>query len=434
MMTHLVDIKAWEKKRKSTILVYMLLNFLKGVEQSADTATLWTYVTDVMKTNQPKLYYGLISVSVYILPMFLSSVVARYADKTRRIKLIIIITNFVVMTGSILYVIPWSPLFPFAGKLLNGGALILRPLMIGEAARSYPPERFHTITAYLVGAKAFAFVTGPCLVLPFKGVNIWLGNLQITYGNISGVILLILTIIVQFFVIFFAHDLSREYDMKKVTSETMKQEETGNDAIEVLKNVLKSKMMLFMLIMAFSNALLNIAFFRNFPVLVLDVLSMSYGYVSIGLTINGINVLLLYFGSIEIKIGNVAIYWVGVSSQTSVILLLIFQYIFVHAYLSADIRIVMLALYVVSLSVFEMSGMFLVVVFAKLISSRDQSYLESIRAIIMQIGGIVGACFGLIFLLEYACIFLPLFLIINLFLLFCLYLYKHDLIYLVALV
>lgn len=430
-MKDVIDIEAWEQKRKITFLTYMCILFLRGVEKSANTATLWIYLTKFMKTDHPDLYYGLINIAVYILPMLLSSVVARYADKTRRIKLIITILNFVAMLGSISYVVPWSPIFPLIGKLLNGGVMIVRPLIIGETVRSYPVKDIQSKITYLSVSSAIGYTIGPCIVLPFAKLNVYFGNLQITYGNISGVILLFITIIVQLCVTCFAHDLSREYDLKRAESinnpSGIKHQFANSDAMKVLKESLKSKIMLFIYAMTFSSIVVNISYGRNFPVLVLDILSMSYETVSIGLFAHGVAVLLLCIAVIKINIGNVASYRFGIISQVSLITILICQYVFVYVHLHFNVKIALLVYYVAASSFCELGEhLFLVVVFSKLVSSTHQCYLEGVRAMIKQIGSIIAAFFSLV-LLKYASILISLG--INLILLFLLLLFREDLIF-----
>lgn len=400
----------------------MLVHILIGVEQSANAGTLWIYLTKLIKSNHPNFYYELINIGVFILPMFLSPVIARYADETRRIKVIIIIINFVAMSGSILYIIPWSPLFPFVGKLFNGAVTISRSLMTAEIARSYPSNKLQVKMACLIGSKAIGFSIGPCVVLPFAGVNIWLGALQIGYGNISGVILLILTILVQLCVICFAHDLSREYDMKEGSSN--KHVYSSKDGLKALEKAFTSRLILLILFMSFSSGLCLAAFFRNFPVLVLDVLSMSYKTVGVALTVMGITVSLVYVASIKIKLRNVDVYWIGILYQISIIILAICEYICVHVHLSASNNIGMLVLYIASLCVLEIGQQFcLVVVFAKLVSSKHQSYLESIRIVLKQSGCIAGAFLCLV-LLQHVNIFMPICVVVNLITLSLFYLYK----------
>lgn len=276
----------------------------------------------------------------------------------------------------------------------------------------------------------------PCAVLPFAGINIRIGGQQIAYGNISGVILFAFTILIQFCVVCFAHDLSREYDLKEPLSinkaPSSYQNALTSDGENALKKALKSKVMLFLFTMTFLCVLVCVALARNFAVLVLDVLSMSYETVTLSLVVGCIGMILICIVSIKIKIGDVAVYWIGVSSQISVITMLVFQYIMVCFHLSFSIKIVLLVLYLVFDSFFQMGELlFTVIVFSKLVSSKHQSYLESIRMILKLIGSMLGAFFSLAFL-QYEVILI--FLMINLIILTFLFLFKRGLMHPVVVV
>ena len=180
------DLESWKIKRKITFLVYALQYFVGGVEVSINIGTLWIYVSTLMNTDRQGLFYGLISGAVYLPTILFSAAVARWADQTRRIKFCMIIINFLSMVGSIIYIIPSSPIYASCGSFFQGFIIIARPLIVGEVARSYD-EVQHKIplltSAYLLGmsiAPAFAAI--------FSKTNFWIGNIHITYGNVSGLV------------------------------------------------------------------------------------------------------------------------------------------------------------------------------------------------------------------------------------------------------
>ena len=73
----------------------------------------------------------------YLPCLLFINVVAHLGDKYRRIKLIIIILNFITIIGSIVYLIPNSPMYLLLGRFLTGFNIAARPLMTGEMARVY---------------------------------------------------------------------------------------------------------------------------------------------------------------------------------------------------------------------------------------------------------------------------------------------------------
>ena len=49
----------WKKKRRNTLICYLILMFFAGVDYSMVFATLYLYLAEVVKTNYPNIYYGI---------------------------------------------------------------------------------------------------------------------------------------------------------------------------------------------------------------------------------------------------------------------------------------------------------------------------------------------------------------------------------------
>ena len=86
----------WIQKRRTTFMVIKYLYFIKGVENSANIATLWIYITTLMDTKHPEVFYGLINAAYYIPALLISVAVSRWADKTRRFKLCLIVITYII--------------------------------------------------------------------------------------------------------------------------------------------------------------------------------------------------------------------------------------------------------------------------------------------------------------------------------------------------
>ena len=73
-----VNITKWEKKRRRTLIVYLIQNVVNGVGLSLVDITSWYYVTTLMNTTSPKLTYGLVNAMVYFVPMLLLLVLCHF--------------------------------------------------------------------------------------------------------------------------------------------------------------------------------------------------------------------------------------------------------------------------------------------------------------------------------------------------------------------
>jgi len=169
----------------------------------------------VKNKDQLNIYYGLMYAASYLPCLLFITVVAHLGDKYRRIKLIIFILNFVTIIGSIVYLIPNSPMYLLLGRFLTGFNIAARPLMTGEMARVYNQDELGTKIQIFRGTYVFGKASGTLLVALFLNTDFFLGSIHIQYANISSLIIFCLTCFAQLLVVLFVHDLSKELDLKE---------------------------------------------------------------------------------------------------------------------------------------------------------------------------------------------------------------------------
>ena len=87
--------------------------------------------------------------------------------------------------------------------------------MVGEMARSYPPEELNFIMTCMGVMYALGFVLGPVTNFAFRSVDFYIGSCHFTYVNVPGLVmaaLFSLSLILSFFML---TNLSKVYDMKQ---------------------------------------------------------------------------------------------------------------------------------------------------------------------------------------------------------------------------
>ena len=230
--------RSWERKRTCTAIVFTLQYFIFGAQTSGNAATLWIYVTTIMKTDYPALLYGLIEASIFIPPILFSTVIGRRFDKTRRFRLCPIIANFMSIIGSILYVTS-SHYLALTGKFLQGCAIASRPLMVAEIVRSYHNNELQHKLPILSCAEAFGGAAGPVIMVMFLHTDFRIFDIHVTYANVSGLVFLSLGIVTQVLVVFMVSDLSREFDLKQHDENNIGNEDNTEENVKSLKSVLK---------------------------------------------------------------------------------------------------------------------------------------------------------------------------------------------------
>ena len=383
------DLESWKRKRKRTFVVYILQYFASGMELTVNVGTLWIYVTTLMNIDRPGLYYGLINAAVFLPPILFSAAIARWADHTRRIKFCLIIVNFLSMVGSMLYIIPWSPIYALCGSFLQGFSLTARPLIVGEIARSF--DEVQRKLPILQGAYVVGLSTAPAFAVIFIKTNFWIGNIHITYGNVSGLIVFTFVALLQILVVTLVNDLSREFDLKEMN----KCNDNNNPTctwLEALKRIVSQTDTIFIMALSIFLGYLDAVFFRFLPLIIIQSLHYSYYVVNMSFTGYAVIIIIELFVLIKYKITTRGVYYCGIASLLS--LLIIAGELFIFAMHIQDFvtNITTLVLFVFCLSLYSLSDkIFTQIICANLTHSSNQCYVEGIRVFVKRIGSILGS-------------------------------------------
>ena len=376
------ELKLWRRKRSRTFVVYILQYFVNGMELTVNIGTSWIYVSTLMNTDRPGLYYGLINAAAFLPPILFSAVIARWADHTRRIKFCLIIVNFLSMVGSILYIVPLSPLYALCGSFLQGFSLTARPLIVGEIARSF--DEVQQKLPILQGAYVVGLSMAPLFTVIFIETNFWIGNIHITYGNVSGLLILTLVALLQILVVTLVNDLSREFDLKKEMNKC-----NGNNNptctvswLEVLKRIVSQTDTIFIMALTIFLGYLDAVCYRFLPFIIIQSLHYSYYVVNLSFTLFSVIVLIELFVLIKCKITTRGVYYCGIASLFSLIIISGELFIFAMHIHDFATNITTLVLFVFCLSLYSLSDkIFTQIICANLTHSSNQCYVEGISCI-----------------------------------------------------
>ena len=308
-----IDFEKWKRKRKFTFVIYIFQYVLTGVETSINLATLSIYVTALMNTDSPGTFYGLITAAFYFPTILFAPAIARYADRTRKIKLCLTIGNCIVMLGSILYVIPSSPYYAMCGRFLQGFIVTMRPLMVGEIARSYQSGEIQYKLPILTIAKHVGYSLAPVAAIFLQSINFWIGRIHITYANITGLIVLGLVIILQLLVTFCVHDLSLEFDLKQNEfNETDINKTSSSTSITTIKYIFTHWQTLLIMVITLVSELPSLI--RGLPVFIMAVLHYSESVVNISFVCYGVISIIIALVLVTRKVSQEGSYYFGMFS------------------------------------------------------------------------------------------------------------------------
>ena len=208
------ELEAWKRKRRATMIVTAIHRILFGIQYSNVFSTLWIYLTTLVETDRPYLWYSLISVSFHVSGMILTLVIGRISDRTRDIRACFLVTTALTIVGNVLYSLPFSIYYVFAGRFISGSIVATRPLVTGEVVRVYEEAdvlRMLSLTGMCFG---LGLTVGPAMNFAFVNFDITIGGLHLTYANAPSLFLSVVFTIQEILMIFFLHNLSKEYDLK----------------------------------------------------------------------------------------------------------------------------------------------------------------------------------------------------------------------------
>ena len=164
---------SWKKKRRNTFICYLVLMFFAGVDYTMVFATLYLYLEDVVKTNYPNFYYGIVIALFCFTSIVFGIIAARCLDKSRNIKLYTYIVIILQIVGNVLYALPFSEAFPLLGRFLAGFGDTLQSVYSGEIVRLYGKEDSARALWWISSVYTIGVIFGPVFSIVFKNVQIF---------------------------------------------------------------------------------------------------------------------------------------------------------------------------------------------------------------------------------------------------------------------
>ena len=129
------EFRSWLKKKKTTLLAFACFDLVCGMENSMVYPTTWLYLTTLIHTTKPELFYSLITGCFFGFQVFTALLFGRIADKTGKVWLIFQSANFLLILGNIFYTFQFSALFPLVGRCMAGMGTGVRCVIYGELGR-----------------------------------------------------------------------------------------------------------------------------------------------------------------------------------------------------------------------------------------------------------------------------------------------------------
>ena len=377
----------WEEKRKETFYMQLLFRYSMGLEYTMLLTTLWYYVSREMQSSNSHMFYGLICSGKFIAPIIFGLFISRWFDIHRKLKCCAIFINLMIIAGHILYLIPISPLFPLAGKILQGTSYILNGLMNSELLRAYDKDEIQGQYTVVLFAYGLGETTGVLCVKVFEKIDIWIGGVHIMYGNMPSLLLLGFTIIKLVLTFFFVHDLSLEYDLK--ANHSGQSESYSRKHLYKLYDILGIDVYI-LLAEQFFAAFCMALHARIIPLIMQ---TLHYKYLAVDISFIGVSLIMMFvsFAIKKIKLSSIGVYNCGVLGIALILFIDVALLVIVQN-LSDVINYILLTVFIVCFATgWICTKIFNVITIGKLCYSSQQSLVESIRLLVELSAAFLGS-------------------------------------------
>ena len=270
----------WQHNRRLMFINFCFTAFLGTISFTGYYPTEYFYFKDFMHLQNAELFYGLSWVFLSSSGVFSSLIGSYYADTTKNVRLLFMVTNILSIIGNIMYTLYYSPYIVLFGQLIIGTGAARLVAYVGETSRVYESEQLTQKFFLLSIFSTLGAVFGLSSVYMFRLIDIDLHGWRIQVGNMIGVTLAVLNIIHAVLNYFTLCNVSQEYTIKKSVSETFSSNEhqallesdeliekekmgTSDDLtfdelyVLSLKTIVKNKYIMFLLYLSFYTTFLR---------------------------------------------------------------------------------------------------------------------------------------------------------------------------------
>lgn len=210
-----LDEDDWLRKRRKTFYAFCGISFGLGFEISIMFPSLYFYMSDIIKTPNPKLFYG-IALSAYPVSSIIGAfTIGKYADRTKSVRIVILYLLTCEIVGNFLYSFPYSCLFPIVGRLIAGFGDVACLLIVAEIQRSYEYEEITSRISVTVVCFSIGFIFSPGVTILFKMFDFYIGTFHVVYANMASLTTTTIFTILWIWSFINVSDLSKEFDLKE---------------------------------------------------------------------------------------------------------------------------------------------------------------------------------------------------------------------------
>ncbi|XP_052819938.1 uncharacterized protein LOC128245750 [Mya arenaria] len=206
-------------RRRLTFISIGLFYFMSGVEYAVILPTIWLYISKDFDAEEYMLGFLL---SGYSLAAIIAGpILGRYADKTRKPKILIIFGILCEVAGSLMYFAGISVWFLLASRMVAGIGGGVEAVILAEVTRNTETKSRTGTISILVSIRQTGLLVGPGLNLFLREMNFDVDGFHVTKYNVPGAFMACMWVI-QMFIIFFLYTDLHRMNVSSVVNEQVK--------------------------------------------------------------------------------------------------------------------------------------------------------------------------------------------------------------------
>ena len=192
------------KQNQRNFIFYCFVSGIAGTEYGFIVPTLYSYLKDSIRANSLDLWFGVITGSYFVSSIIGSLTIAKYADRTREIRKIILCVCVCVSLGNIGYAVSETAWFVLIGRFTQGFGDALLPVLIGEITKTYGEKESYSKLSTMVAVFYVTYISSPIVATIFSWCDFTYLGIHFTVYNLPAYIIsacwLILAIVSYFVV------------------------------------------------------------------------------------------------------------------------------------------------------------------------------------------------------------------------------------------
>ncbi|XP_069112864.1 major facilitator superfamily domain-containing protein 8-like [Argopecten irradians] len=179
------------KTRKRISYVTLGFFFLMGgIEYAVVLPTLWLYIQQ--RFDSPEYMLGILLSAYSLAAMVSSPLLGRWADRSRKPKVIIILCAVVQVGGNFMYLMGVSQWFLLASRLVVGFGGGGESVILGEIARVTTEQERTGIISLMISIRQCGLLLGPGLNLFLRLANFHIGPFLVDKFSVPGLFMAVL--------------------------------------------------------------------------------------------------------------------------------------------------------------------------------------------------------------------------------------------------